>query len=139
MPIFRYLPQKTMFSKTDFTFNLHFSRRFFWGIKHENLFFHISFTKGSSLWFFRTLKRKLEKSREFAEKRQTVLSSGPNCLSFAPVAVIFKIHGQILYALMYTCTLHIHRRLDFGISAGINSTHYKQHGEGSRNSKRDFY
>ena len=37
----------------------------------------------------------------FAEERKTVLSSGPNCLSFAPVAVIFKIHGQILYALMY--------------------------------------
>ena len=38
----------------------------------------------------------------FAEERKTVLSSGPNCLSFAPVAVIFKIHGQILYTLMYT-------------------------------------
>ena len=44
----------------------------------------------------------MQKSREFAEKRQTVLSSGPNCLSFAPVAVIFKIHGQILYTLIYT-------------------------------------
>ena len=38
---------------------------------------------------------------KFAEKRKTVLSSGSNCLSFAPVAVIFKIHGQILYALVY--------------------------------------
>ena len=58
----------------------------------------------------------MQKSREFAEKRQTVLSSGPNCLSFAPVAVIFKIHGQILYALvsmsgrpyMYERTIAVH-------------------------------
>ena len=28
---------KSIFLKTDFTFNLHFS--FFWGIKHKNLFF----------------------------------------------------------------------------------------------------
>ena len=46
----------------------------------------------------------MQKSREFAEKRQTVLSSGPNCLSFAPIAGIlervFFENGQFSYALM---------------------------------------
>ena len=51
MPIFRYFlvhnSQKSIFLKTDFTANLHFSRRFFWGIKQKNLFF-------SYFWFLGT-------------------------------------------------------------------------------------
>ena len=45
----------------------------------------------------------------FAEERKTVLSSGPNCLSFAPIAGILKIvffeNGQFSYALV---SIYIH-------------------------------
>ena len=42
-----------LFSKNDFTFNLHFSRRFFWGINDKNLFFLRFFSsKGPSLYVY---------------------------------------------------------------------------------------
>ena len=77
--------------KTDFTANLHFSRGFFWGIKHKNLFFS---PKGPPFDFSEFQNGILPKRGSLQKKRTAVLNSVKYCQSFAPWAIIFEIIAQ---------------------------------------------
>ena len=61
---------KYIFTKTDFTVNLHYSRWFFWGIKHKNLFFQIFFIQGSPPLVFEIFVWKWEINHKCQEKNK---------------------------------------------------------------------
>ena len=96
MPIFRYFLVHN-FSKNQYFYKpISLPIYIFQGGSFEvsNMkiyFFHIFFTKGSPLWFFRISKRNAPKMGKFTEKRKTVLNSVKYCPSFAPWAIILKI------------------------------------------------
>ena len=144
LAIFRYSSAHNFhkiqyFLKTDFTADLHFIMRFFWGFKHENLFFSSRSTYDFFLFFHQRVrflkfsKRNAEKSRKLAEKNK-------NCSEFIEVLSIIcphsrnfrKIIGPKAYALLY---MGIQINIVYGhLSArcNIRSIDFQRHG-GSEN------
>ena len=74
--------------KTDFTANLHFSRRFFWGIKHKNLFFFRFFSpKGPPVGFWKLWSKMRNYTKVSGKKQKQIWNQWAKLFHLPPVNV----------------------------------------------------